>query len=80
MKDCDTFVNFIYREKISGKEIAVEQVVVSLSKIKTSSLCSCAEVSESSDKISVSFENGKAVFEKSKGLNKRYAKSKRICM
>ena len=68
VKDCDTFVNFIYREKISGKEIAVEQVVVSLSKIKTSSLCSCAEVSESSDKISVSFENGKAVFEKSKGL------------
>ena len=64
----DVFVNFIYKDKNDGREIAVEQVTVSLSEIKGSSVCSNAQISESSDKIIVSFDNGNALFDRKKGL------------
>ena len=64
----DVFVNFIYKDKNDGREIAVEQVTVSLSEIKGSSVCSNAQISESGDKIIVSFDNGNALFDRKKGL------------
>ncbi|MGN0457972.1 MAG: glycoside hydrolase family 2 TIM barrel-domain containing protein [Eubacterium sp.] len=68
-KDSDVFVNFIYTDKNTEREIAVEQVTVFVAEIKPlSSSFDCADISESADKICVSFENGKAVFDKKKGL------------
>ncbi|MGN0523197.1 MAG: glycoside hydrolase family 2 TIM barrel-domain containing protein [Eubacterium sp.] len=67
-KDKDIFVNFTYTDKNSGREIAVEQVIVSLAQIKAEGLNGSAEINESSNAINVLFDNGKAVFEKGKGL------------
>ncbi len=67
-KDCDIFVNFIYTDIDTKKEIAVEQVTVFLARVKDSSICSNAQISNSSDKIVVSFDNGNALFNKKKGL------------
>lgn len=66
--DKDVFVNFTYKDKNSGREIAVEQVTVSLGKIKAKGLNGSAEINESSGVINVLFDNGRAVFEKGKGL------------
>ncbi|MGN0532781.1 MAG: glycoside hydrolase family 2 TIM barrel-domain containing protein [Eubacterium sp.] len=67
-KDCDVFVNFIYNDKTAGREIATEQVTVSLAKASSKSVAANAQISESSGEISVSFENGRAVFDRKRGL------------
>ncbi|MGN0532323.1 MAG: glycoside hydrolase family 2 TIM barrel-domain containing protein [Eubacterium sp.] len=66
--DSDVFVNFVYTRQDTGMEIAVEQVTVSLAKVKASGICSNAQINESNDKITVSFDNGNALFDKKKGL------------
>ena len=67
-KSEDIFVNFIYKDKNDGREIAVEQVTVSLAKVKEKTVCSNAQINDSNDKIIVSFDSGKALFDKKKGL------------
>ena len=67
-KDRDVFVNFTYTDKANGREIATEQTVVSLAKINSASLSSSAHIKEEADKITVEFDNGNAVFDKSEGL------------
>ena len=67
-KDKDVFVNFRYERAASGEEIAVEQIIVSQRSAESEKALDCAEISESSDGITVTFENGKAVFDKKKGL------------
>ncbi|MGN1420760.1 MAG: glycoside hydrolase family 2 TIM barrel-domain containing protein [Eubacterium sp.] len=64
----DVFVNFIYKDKNDSREIAVEQVTVSLAEIKPSSISDSAIIEDKSDCISVSFENGNAIFDKKRGL------------
>ncbi|MGN1328919.1 MAG: glycoside hydrolase family 2 TIM barrel-domain containing protein [Eubacterium sp.] len=67
-KNEDIFVNFIYKDKNDGREIAVEQITVSLAEIKKSSTPDSASIENKSDSIKVSFENGNALFDKKKGL------------
>ncbi len=67
-KDTDVFVNFIYKDKNDGREIAVEQVTVSLANVQCSCISEPANIEDKPDSISVSFENGNALFDKKKGL------------
>ncbi|WP_419069440.1 hypothetical protein, partial [Ruminococcus sp.] len=67
--DKDVFVNFIYTDKNSGDEIAIEQVVVSQAELKKADNQSKpADVSVKGNLIQVSFDNGSALFDKNKGL------------
>ncbi|MGN0447404.1 MAG: glycoside hydrolase family 2 TIM barrel-domain containing protein [Acutalibacteraceae bacterium] len=67
-KDADIFVNFIYTEKSTQGEIAIEQVTVSLAKVKGASISANAQIDEADGKIIVLLDNGKAVFDKKRGL------------
>lgn len=65
----DIFVNFIYTDKNSGNEIAVEQIVFTQAELKKADYQSkSAEITQSGNTINVSFHNGSAVFDKRKGL------------
>lgn len=65
----DVFVNFIYTDKNSGNEIAVEQIVFAQAELKKADYQSkSAEITQSGNTINVSFHNGSAVFDKRKGL------------
>lgn len=65
----DVFVNFIYTDKISGSEIATEQVIISQAAPESSSAVSKpAEISVVGNMISVCFNGGRALFDKKKGL------------
>lgn len=67
--DKDVFVNFIYTDKNSGEEIAVEQVIVSQAELKKADNQSKpAEIKINQSTISVNFDNGRALFDKKKGL------------
>ena len=67
--DKDVFVNFIYTDKNSGDEIAVEQVIVSQAELKKADNESKpAEIKIHQSTISVDFDNGSALFDKKKGL------------
>lgn len=67
--DKDVFVNFIYTDKNSGKEIATEQVIVSRAELKrTDNRSKPADISVKGNLIQVSFDNGSALFDKNKGL------------
>lgn len=83
--DKDVFVNFIYTDKNSGEEIAVEQVIVSQAELKRAdNQTKPADISVKDNMINVSFDNGSAMFDKSKGLisyvknNVEYLKSNPI--
>lgn len=67
-KNRDVFVNLIYKYNDTNEEIATEQIIVSLAKIKDSCVLSSSQISDSGDKIVVSFYNGNALFDKKKGL------------
>lgn len=64
----DIFVNFIYKDKNDGREIAVEQITVSIAEIKHSFISNSANIDDKTDSICVSFENGNALFDKKRGL------------
>lgn len=64
----DVFVNFRYENAGTGEEIAVEQVIISQRAAEKAGMSDCAGISENGDSITVTFENGKAVFDKKKGL------------
>lgn len=67
--DKDVFVNFIYTDKTSGEEIAVEQIVVSRAELKKADNRSkSAEISVDGNRIQILFDGGKALFDKKKGL------------
>lgn len=66
--DSDVFVNFIYTDKNEGRQIAVEQVVVSLAKPYENRICASADIENGDGFITVRFDNGNAVFDKSEGL------------
>ncbi|MCM1285896.1 MAG: hypothetical protein NC213_05015 [Acetobacter sp.] len=61
--DKDVFVNFIYTDKKSGSDIAVEQVIVSQADLKKADNQSKpAEITQNGNTINVLFDNGSAVF------------------
>lgn len=67
--DKDVFVNFTYTDKNSGKEIAAEQVIVSTAALKKSAdQLKSANISVDNNIIRVEFNNGSALFDKTKGL------------
>ncbi len=65
-KDSDIFVNFIYKNKADGSEIATEQIIVCEKKL-CETIGKYAEV-ENGNIITVSFKGGEAVFDKGQGL------------
>lgn len=67
--DKDVFVNFIYTDKCSGDEIAAEQVIVSQAALKKAdNQLKSAEVSSVGNTINIAFDNGRAIFDKKRGL------------
>lgn len=66
--DSDVFVNFIYTDKNDGRQIAVEQITVSLAKPYEKSVYANADIKDNNGIITVPFDNGSAVFDKSEGL------------
>ena len=67
-KSSDVFVNLIYKYKGTNEEIATEQLTVSLAKIKSPTVKSTAQINEYRNEIDIELENGKAVFDKKRGL------------
>ncbi|MGN1317165.1 MAG: glycoside hydrolase family 2 TIM barrel-domain containing protein [Acutalibacteraceae bacterium] len=67
-KNKDIFVNFRYENAATGEEIALEQVTVSQRDAEKSKVSDCAEITQDGNKITVTFENGKAIFNKKEGL------------
>lgn len=67
-KNEDVYINFEYESAETGEEIAVEQIEISQKAVEQPAMSDCAEISESGNSITVTFENGKAVFDKKKGL------------
>ncbi|MGN1201718.1 MAG: glycoside hydrolase family 2 TIM barrel-domain containing protein, partial [Eubacterium sp.] len=67
-KNKDIFVNFAYIDADSGNEIAAEQLVLSKAEIAQSAIKGNAEISDTGESITVSFNGGKAVFDRHKGL------------
>ncbi|MGN1118015.1 MAG: glycoside hydrolase family 2 TIM barrel-domain containing protein, partial [Acutalibacteraceae bacterium] len=67
-KNEDVYINFEYESAETGEEIAVEQIEISQKAAEQPAMSDCAEISESGNSITVTFENGKAVFDKKKGL------------
>lgn len=65
-KDSDVFVNFIYKNKADGSEIATEQIIVSEKKLCGSIGRYCPI--ENGNIITASFKGGEAVFDKGLGL------------
>ncbi|MDD6012381.1 MAG: glycoside hydrolase family 2 TIM barrel-domain containing protein [Oscillospiraceae bacterium] len=64
----DVFVNFRYERAETGEEIALEQVIVSQKEAEKANPGAAAEIADNDETITVTFENGKALFEKKKGL------------
>ncbi len=64
----DVFVNFIYKDKSSGNEIATEQIIVSKAKIQNNLSGKAAKITDNNSKITVSFKNGEMIFDKKAGL------------
>lgn len=64
----DVFVNFTYRNKADGNEIAVEQVIISESEIRNSISDKAANIKDSGKTIDVTFKNGSMKFDKKQGL------------
>lgn len=65
----DVFVNFVYTDKNSSREIAAEQVIVSQAELKKAdNQIKPADISSVGNTICISFDNGKAIFDKQKGL------------
>lgn len=65
----DVFVNFVYTDKNSSREIATEQVIVSQAELKKAdNQIKPADISSVGNTICISFDNGKAIFDKQKGL------------
>ena len=80
-KGSDIFVNFRYTSRKTEAEIAAEQLIISEAQLPDA-LCGKAARVQSGDKnITAEFENGSAVFDKSRGLvslkknGKEYLKS-----
>ena len=67
-KDKDVFVNFKYTRVNASDDVTVEQIIVSRARVVNSPLEQAADIAEADSNITVSFENGKAVFDKNKGL------------
>ena len=67
-KNEDVYINFEYESAETGEEIAVEQIEISQKAVERPAMSDCAEISESGNSITVTFESGKAVFDKKKGL------------
>lgn len=68
IKDEDIFVNFTYKDRNTGYEIAKEQIVVSRAPMRKKSRRDNAVFNEAKKEISIDFENGSARFDKKKGL------------
>lgn len=67
--DSDVFVNFVYTDKTSGDEIAVEQVIVSQAALNIAEKQpKSAEIKQNGNVINVEFANGSAKFHTKKGL------------
>ena len=64
----DIFVNFTYRDKNTGYEIAKEQIIVANAPARTRENRDTSLVNESKKAIEIEFENGSALFDKKKGL------------
>lgn len=67
-KSKDVFVNFIYKDKETGREIAEEQVIASRIAPSEQKLGKDASFAGAGNTITVTFENGKAIFDKKAGL------------
>ena len=67
-KEKDVFVNFRYEKIGTSEEIAVEQVIVSQRAAEKAGISDSAEIAENANRVTVTFDNGKAVFDKKKGL------------
>lgn len=66
-KDNDIFVNFKYSYN-DGAEIALEQIEITRTDVKNNDLKQGANISDDGKTIKVTYTDGEAVFEKSKGL------------
>lgn len=65
----DVFVNFIYSDKENEEIVATEQIVISIKKQTSHSFAEkTADIVSLGKQITVSYKNGQAVFDKSKGL------------
>lgn len=68
-KNNDVFINIVYTKKENGYEVACEQLKVSEKKLKSISVPqNSAKITSGNSGITVTFENGEAVFDKNKGL------------
>lgn len=67
--DKDVFVNFVYTDKETGAEIAIEQVIVSQAELKkANNKIKSADISVTGDTINVAFDGGRALFSRKNGL------------
>lgn len=67
-KDADVFVNFTYKDKNTGFEIAKEQLILCEAEMQGERKMNNALINTSKNRISVDFKCGSAVFDKKKGL------------
>ena len=72
----DIFVNFTYKNRENGSEIAKEQLILSTAKLSGKIEYSPAEIKAEKGRITAEFKTGKAVFEKKKGLTSLVANGK----
>ncbi len=66
--DADIFVNFTYKNRKTGFEIAKEQLILASANLSGQIEYNPAEIKEEKGRIVVEFKTGNAVFEKKKGL------------
>lgn len=66
--DTDVFVNFTYKNKDNGFEIAKEQIVLSAAEIQSAKQLKSANINCSKKEIKIDFPNGSAAFNKKKGF------------
>ena len=72
----DIFVNFTYKNRENGYEIAKEQLILSTAKLSGKIEYSPAEIKAEKGRITAEFKTGTAVFEKKKGLTSLVANGK----
>ena len=72
----DIFVNFTYKNRKTGFEIAKEQLVLSKAELSGKIEYAPAEIKTEKGRVAVAFKTGTAVFEKKKGLTSLVANGK----
>ncbi len=72
----DIFLNFTYKNRETGFEIAKEQLILSTAELSSKIDYAPAEIKTEKGRVAVEFKTGTAVFEKKKGLTSLVANGK----